>query len=92
MATRSCFIGVADLREGIDLHTLVSEPDVLLEASNQHAGEVAILYRAPTAGQLAELALVGGTGTLEDYGHDSDIKQVHPRAQSRGLPQPEGCL
>ena len=58
----------------------VNDPDGLYNSMRSHGREFQILIFEPTAGQLAWLAIRGGTGRLEDYGTDSDINHdIHER-------------
>lgn len=65
---------------GVALEQLVADPEALLAVANKHPSQVQILYYTPTAEQLAALALLGGTGRLEDYGHDEGLNaSIHQR-------------
>jgi hypothetical protein len=64
----------------IDLDELLDDPEPLVQAVKKHANKVQILFYMPTAQQLAALALLGGTGRLEDYGHDKSLNDsIHQR-------------
>jgi hypothetical protein len=82
MASMSTVVEVSSANEEIqsDIDKIVADSQGLIETINQHNGEVQILYYAPTAQQLGSIALLGGTGRLEDYGYDSDVNDsIHQR-------------
>lgn len=64
----------------IEIVEIVAERERFVAKWNSHSGQVPILYYTPTASTLGTLALYGGTGRLEDYGHDDAVNQsVHQR-------------
>jgi hypothetical protein len=64
----------------IDLDELLDDPEPLANVIKKHGNEVQILFYTPTAKQLATLALLGGTGRLEDYGRDKGLNEsIHQR-------------
>lgn len=68
------------LPEIYGLDEIVTEPEKIIEAVNARPGKVGIVCYTPTAPQLAHIALHGGTGRLEDYGHDEAVNaSVHER-------------
>ena len=80
MTTMSATVGVPGNEDGLSIEEIVSDPDAFVEALDKHAGEVQIIYYAPTGQQLAALGLEGGTGRLEDYGSDDEVnRSVHQR-------------
>jgi hypothetical protein len=80
MATMTSVVSVPGMGDDAELDKIVADPQGLIDALDKHTGEVQILYYAPTAGQLAALALLGGTGRLEDYGSDADVNHsIHQR-------------
>jgi hypothetical protein len=80
MASMSSVVGVPGKEDGIDIDKIVSDPQGLRNTLQKHDGEVEILYYAPTSGQLGGLGLLGGTGRLENYGHDDEVNaSIHQR-------------
>jgi hypothetical protein len=80
MTTKSTVVAVPGHENGVDVEQIVSDPEGLLKAMDKHAHEVEILYYCPTPGQLITLALLGGTGRLEDYVTDADVnRSIHQR-------------
>jgi len=80
LTTMSAIIALPGNNDGLEIDQIVDDGPGLVQALNKHAGEVEIVYYAPTARQLALLGLLGGTGRLEDYGHDGDVnRSVHGR-------------
>jgi hypothetical protein len=80
LTAMSTIVAVPQMPDGIDVEQIVSDPQGLHEALQKHAGEVEILYYAPTGAQLALFALLGGTGRLEDYGTDEAVnRSIHER-------------
>jgi hypothetical protein len=80
MATMSTIVSVPSMPDGIDVEQIVTDPPALHTALAKHAGEVQILYYTPTGAQLGGLAVIGGTGMLENYGTDSAVNDdIHER-------------
>ena len=80
MASMSTIVSVPGHEDGVEIDLIVTDPQGLHEILDKHAGKVQILYYAPSAGQLVQLGLLGGTGRLEDYGQDQAVNQsIHKR-------------
>jgi hypothetical protein len=80
MATMSFIVSVPEDPDGINVEELVSDSQGMRAALDKHAGQVEILYYAPTGGQLGGLGLIGGTGVLENYGTDKAVNDsIHER-------------
>lgn len=80
MATRRGIVAVPGADGVFQIDQICEDSETLVARLNQHAGETQILFYAPTAEQLVALALLGGTGRLEDYGPNDDVNtSIHER-------------
>lgn len=80
LATMQYQVSVPQRPNGISIDEIVTDTTGLDDAMRSHRPQVQILFYEPTAGQLVSLAMVGGTGRLEDYGTDSDVNDsIHER-------------
>lgn len=87
--SRTTFVDMATMRQVVEvpgnddmvsIEAITSDPQRVQALLDRHASEVKILYYAPTAQQLGYLGLMGGTGRLEDYGHDQEVnRSIHER-------------
>jgi len=80
MVNRKYNMPVKGYETSIAIDEVVDEPEVIKDIYQKNPSKVEILYRMPAKDQLYWLAVLGGTGSLEDYGMDSAInKTVHER-------------
>lgn len=81
LATLSTTVGIpSNPTGGVAIEELVTDPEGLVALADKHPNQVQILYYTPTAQQLVALALLGGTGRFEDYGHDEKLNDaIHQR-------------
>ena len=80
LATMSYPVNVPQRPRGINIEEIVADPVGLTDAIRSHGPQIQILYNVPNGQQLVYLAILGGTGRLEDYGTDSDINDsIHER-------------
>jgi hypothetical protein len=80
LATMKYQVSVPTQPQGIAIDQIVTDPDGLTDALKSHGRQVQILYYEPSGQELVWLAVVGGTGRLEEYGTDSDVNDsIHER-------------
>src|SRR5579871_6096058 len=80
LATMTYQVSVPTQPQGIAIDQIVTDPVGLTDALKSHGRQVQILYYEPSGQELVWLAVVGGTGRLEDYGTDSDVNDsIHER-------------
>lgn len=66
--------------EAIGLEEIVDDPDLMVKIHEDNLSKVKILYCLPTSRELTALAVLGGTGELEDYGQDqAQNDRIHKR-------------
>jgi len=80
LATRSSIIDIVDEAEDLGLESLLLDPAPYIDYYNSHSVRVEIVCLAPSADLLGSIALQGGTGRLEDYGHSGGVNaKIHAR-------------
>ncbi len=80
MATLKGIVAVPGSDGVFEIDRIVEDSETFVLQLNKHGSEVQILYYTPTAAQLGALALLGGTGRLEDYSTSDDLnKSIHER-------------